>query len=137
MGQKTFNMKNIYFITLCTACFFLLNSCTKEKNDRHDSGYEIEYKIVTDQLYATSVKYTDANGNLVEDMTSWLTSLSKKIRVSQKPFTAKLIVISYNSGVSTSTFDLVISVNGVMKKLVTGVVPVGGQNETQAEFLVE
>jgi hypothetical protein len=112
-----------------------LLGCNKAKDP---NILELEYKI--DPMTNTVIKitYNDANEKPVI-ITDWeqFKSGSRKIKITKKPFNAKLTVDFNNPGNTRITTNMLIYLNGEFKKLTKVDIPAQATITNTVEFLVE
>ncbi|WEK20907.1 MAG: hypothetical protein P0Y49_07125 [Candidatus Pedobacter colombiensis] len=119
------------------ACFFLI-CCKKNSAEKPvDTSYEVEYNITPLTNAFTKITYTDQTGTtiVINDITQFPGGV-KKIKVLNKPFTAKMSVDINNQAPTAFSSVLSISVNGEVKKVQPISVPAFMTSTGIAEFTV-
>jgi hypothetical protein len=116
-----------------------LSSCKKKTTQPADNSYEVEYIIAPMNQHFVNITYTDANGqDVVITDPSLFVGGSRKIKVTAKPFTAKLNTIITNTSNDPVDFGLAIKVNGDFKTYQGVSAPPNSSNYTaNLQFLVE
>ncbi|HSB91942.1 MAG TPA: hypothetical protein VLC28_02440, partial [Flavitalea sp.] len=115
-NKRSYRLLNL----LLFFALFQVSSCNK---DDDPSMVTVEYKITPMNPHFTNIEYTDPAGNFV-NITDWekFVDGKKTIRV-KKPFSARIKTDIVNTSSETLYYDLVISVNGEPKKIVSATAP--------------
>ena len=125
---------NLLFASLLLLSAFVLSSCDK---DDPDNAVTVEYKITPMNPHFTNIEYTDANGNFV-DVTDWEQFVDGKRSITVvKPFPARIKTNIVNTTTETLYYDLVISVNGEPKQVVSATAPPQSNSMAVAEYSVK
>ena len=125
---------NLLFSLLLLVSVFQFSSCDK---DDDPTTATVEYKITPMNPHFTNIEYTDANGTFV-DITDWEQFVDGKKSVSvKKPFPARIKTDIVNTTTETLYYDLVISVNGEIKQVVSATAPPQSNSMAVAEYNVK
>jgi hypothetical protein len=123
----------LLFSSLVLFSVFLFSSCDK---DDDPSMVTVEYKINPMNPHFTNIEYTDANGNFV-DITDWEQFVDGKKTISvKKPFAARIKTDVVNTTSETLNYDLIISVNGEPKKVVSATAAPQSNSIAVAEYMI-
>lgn len=112
-------MKKILHSALLFIVCFSLICCKKSSAEKPiDTSYEVEYNITPLTNAFIKIAYTDQTGATItlNDVTQFPGGI-KKIKVPNKPFTAKISVDINNQAAVPLSSVLSISVNGEVKKV--------------------
>jgi len=126
-------MKKITLL-LSILSVILISSCSKDK--KYDPII-VEYKITPMNVYFTKIAYNDFNGQMFtitnhEEFIDGATS----IPIEKAPFTAKMQTEIVNTTSSDIYYDLVISVNHQVKKIVSASAPANSTATASAEYIL-
>src|SRR5215204_5462082 len=125
---------NLIFYSLLLLSVFLISSCDK---DDDPTTATVEYKITPMNPHFTNIEYTDANESFV-DITDWQQFVDGKKSVTvKKPFPARIKTDIVNTSSETLHYDLVISVNGEIKEVVSATAPPQSNSMAVAEYSVK
>jgi hypothetical protein len=125
---------NLLFSSLLLLSVFLFPSCDK---DDDPTTVTVEYKITPMNPYFTNIEYTDAKEDFV-DITDWEQFVDGKKSVTvKKPFPARIKTNIVNTTNETLYYDLVISVNGEVKQVVSATAPPQSNSMAVAEYTVK
>lgn len=133
--------KMIKYQLIVLSIFMILGSqlsCKKAVQEPVDSSYEVQYKILPTSSI-TKITYTDATGaTVVLNDASQFQNGIKTIRVSTKPFTAK-ISVDINNQTSFNLNGLItIFVNGEAKQSQGILVPaMSSQNGITNQYVIQ
>jgi hypothetical protein len=120
----------------------ILVAATANFSCKKDSGTSaattVEYQVTPIDFNFTKIMYTDHTGNTVTITdASQLAEGKKAISVTSKPFQAKIETEYYNTSTTTFNYNLVISVDGQSKKVVSVSVPPYATTTGTATFTVQ
>jgi hypothetical protein len=125
---------NLLIYSLLLLSVFSLLSCDK---DDDPTTVTVEYKITPMNPHFTNIEYTDANEKFV-DITDWEQFVDGKKSVTvKKPFPARIKTDIVNTTSETLYYDLVISVNGEIKEVVSATAPPQSNSMAVAEYSVK
>ena len=126
-------MKKITLL-LSILSVILITSCSKDK--KYDPII-VEYKITPMNVYFTKVAYNDFNGQMftITNHEEFVDG-ARAIPVEKAPFTAKMQTEINNTTASAIYYDLVISVNHEVKKVVSAEAAPNSISTASAEYII-
>jgi len=126
-------MKKITLL-LSLLSVILLSSCF---HDSVSNTIIVEYKITPMNVYFTKIAYNDFNGQMftITNYEEFYEGL-RTIPVEKKPFTAKMQTEINNTTSSDIYYDLVISINHEVKKIVSATAPANSIATASAEYVI-
>ena len=131
-------MKKSNFPFLLIALVAIVTNFSCKKDSGSPSATTVEYQITPINYNFTKIIYTDNSGNSVTITdASQLADGKKAISVTSKPFQAKIETEHFNTNTTTFNYNLVISVDGQAKKVVSVSVPASATTTGVAEFTVQ
>jgi len=128
--------KTPFLLTLLFVLAFIAPSCSKSSGK--PSTTTVEYQITPMNVYFTKITFNDQTGSsVVITDPSQFSGGAKSIVVTTKPFSAKLQTEINNTTSTPVTYNLVILVDGQMKKTQPCSAPPNATATNSVEFSVQ